>query len=87
MYSKEDLSSQFLEFWPESYRRPRDKQSHALTYYVCPLKNGEIELWSNTRVVKCKYDVSQKQNGFDHEIQWYSIFLTFMFKFSTRLKD
>jgi len=26
-----------------------------------PPKNGEIALWSNTSVVKCKYHVSQKK--------------------------
>jgi len=35
--------------------------------FVCapcmPPKNGVIALWPNTRVVKCKYYVSQKQMG------------------------
>jgi len=47
-----------------------------------PPKIGEIALWSNTRVVKCKYDVSQKQNGFDNKNQWYNIVLTFIFSFT-----
>jgi len=50
-----------------------------------PPKNGEIAQWPNTRVVKCKYCVSQKQNGFNNKIQWYSILLTFIFKFTARL--
>ena len=33
-----------------------------------PPKNGVIALWPNTRVVKCKYYVSQKQNGFNKKI-------------------
>jgi len=50
---------------------------------VCiPPKNGVIALWPNTRIVKCKYIVSQKQNGFNNKIHWYSILLTFMFKFT-----
>jgi len=36
-----------------------------------PPKNGVIALWPNTRVVKCKYYVSQKQNGFNNKIHWY----------------
>ena len=52
--------------------------------YVPP-KNGVIALWSNTRVVKCKYYVSQKQNGFNNKICSYSILLTFIFKFTARL--
>jgi len=43
-------------------------------------KYGEIALWPNTRVVKCKYCVSQKQN----KIQWYSILLTLICKFNSR---
>ena len=43
------------------------------------------QLWPNTRVVKCKYYVSQKQNGFNNKIQWYSILLTFIFKFTARI--
>jgi len=31
----------------------------------------------NTPVVKCKYYVSQKQNGFNNQIHWYIILLTF----------
>ena len=50
-----------------------------------PPKNGVIALWPNTRVVKCKYCVSQKQNGFNNKIHWYSILLTFIFKFAERL--
>jgi len=45
-----------------------------------PPKNGVIALWPNTRVVKCKYYVSQKQNGFNDKIHWYSILLTLVFK-------
>jgi len=36
----------------------------------------KMELWTNK---KCEYYVSQKQNGFNNKIQWYSILLTFMF--------
>jgi len=43
-----------------------------------PPKNGEIALWLNMRVVKCKYCVSQKQNGFNDKIHWYSILLTYL---------
>jgi len=50
-----------------------------------PLKNGVIALWPNTRVVKCEYYVSQKQNGFNNKIHWSSILLTFKFKFAARL--
>jgi len=50
-----------------------------------PLKNGVIALWPNTRVIKCKYYVSQKQIGFNNKIHWYSILLTFIFKFKARL--
>jgi len=50
-----------------------------------PPKNGVIALWTNTRVVKCKYYVSQKQNGLNNKIYWYSILLTFIFKFTARL--
>jgi len=50
-----------------------------------PPKNGVIALWPNTRVVKCEYCVSQKQNGFNNKIHWYSILLTFIFKFTERL--
>jgi len=52
---------------------------------VYPPKNGEIALWPNTRVVKCKYCVSQKQNGFNNNVQWYIILLTFILKFTARL--
>ena len=50
-----------------------------------PPKNGVIALWPNTRVVKCKYYVPQKQNGFNNKIHWYSILLTFIFKFTASL--
>jgi len=43
-----------------------------------PCKNGVIALWPNMRVVKCQYYVSQKQNGFNNKIHWYSILLTFI---------
>ena len=51
-----------------------------------PPKNGVIALWPNTRVVKCEYYVSQKQNGFNNKIHWYSILLTFIIKFTARLE-
>ena len=46
--------------------------------------------WSHRTVAehacsKCKYYVSQKQNGFNNKIHWYSILLTFIFKFAARL--
>ena len=47
-----------------------------------PPKNGVIALWPNTRVVNCKYYVSQKRNGFNNKIHWYNILLTFIFKFT-----
>ena len=50
-----------------------------------PPKNRVIALWANTRVVKCKYYVSQKQNGCNDKIHLYSILLTFIFKFTARL--
>jgi len=46
---------------------------------VMPLKNGEIALWLNTRVVKCKYCVSQKRYEANDKIQWYNVLLTFIF--------
>ena len=49
-----------------------------------PPKNGGIALWPNTHVVKCKYCVSQKQNGFNNKMHWYSILLTFKYKFAAR---
>ena len=53
--------------------------------HVNPPKNGLIALWLNTRVVKCKYSVSQKQNGFNNKVHWYNILLTFIPKFTVRL--
>jgi len=50
-----------------------------------PPKNGLIALWPNTRVVKCKYSVSQKQNGFNNKVHWYNILLIFISKFTDRL--
>ena len=52
---------------------------------VYPPQNGAIALWPNTRIVKCKYYVSQKPNRFNNKIHWYSILLTFIFKFTARL--
>jgi len=49
---------------------------------IYPPKNEDIALWPNTRVVKCKYHVSQKQNGFNNKIQLYSILATFILKFN-----
>ena len=43
-------------------------------------KNGVIALWPNTRMVKCKYCVSQKRN----EAKWFNVLLTFIFKFTAR---
>ena len=45
---------------------------------VHPPKKGEIALWPNTRIVKCKYFVSQKRNEANDKVQWYNILLTFM---------
>jgi len=53
----------------------RKKPKHLVNKPVPP-KNGLIALRPNTRVVKCKYYVSQKQNGFNNKIQWYDISLT-----------
>jgi len=47
-------------------------------YINTPPKNGLIALWPNTRVVKCKYSVSQKQNRFNDKAHWYNILLTFI---------
>jgi len=55
------------------------------SWHMNPPKNGVITLWPNTRVVKCKYYVSQKKNGFNNKIHWYSILLTFVSKFTARL--
>jgi len=52
---------------------------------ACPPKDGVIALWPDTRVVKCKNYVSQKQNRFNNKIHWYSILLTFISKFMARL--
>jgi len=41
-------------------------------------------LCPNTRVVKCNYYVSQKQNGFNNKIRWYSILLTYIVKYIAR---
>ena len=56
----------------------------SLAVRMTPPKNGVIALWPNKRVVKCKYYVSQKQNGFNNKIQWYNILLTLEFKFTAR---
>jgi len=47
-------------------------------------KNGLIALLPNTRVVKCKYSASQKQNVFNNKDHWYNILLTFILKFRDR---
>ena len=52
---------------------------------VKPPKNGVIALWPNTREVKCKYYVSQKQNRFNNNIHWYTTLPTLVFKFTARL--
>ena len=49
-----------------------------------PPKNGVIALWPNTRVVKCKYCVSQKRNEANNKNQWVNVLLTFIFKFTAR---
>jgi len=56
-----------------------------LICFFHPPKNGVIALCPNTLVVKCKYYVPPKQNGFNDKIHWYSIVLTFIFKFTARL--
>jgi len=66
-------------------KRPIGLFPYLYTSLLYPPKNGVIALWPNTRVVKCKYYVSQKQNGFNNKIHWYSILLTFIFKFTERL--
>jgi len=50
-----------------------------------PPKNGEIALRPNTRVVKCKYYISQKQIGFKYNIHSYRILLTLIFNLTARL--
>jgi len=42
--------------------------------YMQPPKNGDIALWPNTRVVKCKYYVSQKRNESNIKVQRYTIY-------------
>jgi len=49
-----------------------------------PPKNGVIALWPNTRVVKCKYCVSQKRNEANKKNQWVNVLLTFIFQFTAR---
>ena len=51
----------------------------SLSIYICihvnihiPPKNGEIALWPNTLVVKCKYCVSQKRNEANDMRQWHN---------------
>ena len=53
--------------------------------YVLPPKTGELALWPNTRVVNCKYYVSQKLNRFNNQVYSYSILLSFIFEFTARL--
>jgi len=47
-------------------------------------KNGVIALWPNTRVVKCKYCVSQQQNEANNKTQWFNVLHTLIFKFTAR---
>ena len=44
-----------------------------------------IALLLNTRVVKCKYHVSQKCNESNDEVQWYHVLLSLQFYFTARL--
>ena len=48
-----------------------------------PPKNAVIALWPNTRVVKCKYYGSQKQNEYNNNIH-YTIFYS-LFYINSRL--
>ena len=41
--------------------------------------------WANMRVVKCKYYVSQKPNGFNNNVHSDSILLTFIYKLTSIL--
>ena len=50
----------------------------------CPPKNEVIALWPNTRVVNCKYYVSQKLNGFNNKIHYYCILVIIIFKLRAR---
>jgi len=43
---------------------------------------SEAALWIK---IKWKYYVSQKQNGFNNKIHWYSILLTFIYKLTEGL--
>jgi len=53
---------------------------------VCrPPKNAEIALSPNTRVVKCKYCISQKRKQDNDKIQWYNISVIFIIQFTARL--
>ena len=71
--------------WTKRMANTRLATQDPRTCPVYPPKNGVIALWPNTRVVKCKYYVSQKQNGCNNQIHWYSILLTFIFKFKASL--
>ena len=44
---------------------------HVQDMHMQPPKNGDIALWPNTRVVKCKYHVSQKRNESNIKVQRY----------------
>jgi len=74
-YSRTDLS------------RPM-RPIYTQTQETYPPKNGEITLWPYTRIVKCKFYVSQKQNGFNTKNQRYNIYsiLYFYSRLGFRLK-
>jgi len=50
------------EWMREAYSQCLESPIRMWVWMRDPPKNGEIALWSNTRVVKCKYDVAQKYN-------------------------
>jgi hypothetical protein len=51
---------------------------YAIHQVIWPSAGTLIALWPNTRVVKCKYSVSQKQNGLNNNADWYNMLLTFI---------
>jgi len=49
------------------------------------LRMESAQLWPNKRVIKCKYYVSQKQNGFNNKMNLLSILLTFVFEYTAKV--
>ena len=70
-----------IEFGSEPYSTLGKFENNLFSSASVPPKNGVIALWKNKRVVKCKYYVSQKQNGPNNKSNFFSILLTLAFKF------